>query len=140
MDRASIFAPRMSRMKASEIRDLLKLLDQPGTISFGGRIPDPALLPVAAWQNALARDMPQGVTWTRPEGGMFVWLTLPEKIDGADLLAHALKHEKVAFVPGRAFFADGSNGNTIRLSFSLHEKDVADEGIRRIGQAIRAMP
>lgn len=89
--------------------------------------------------DALAREMPDGVTWTKPEGGMFVWLTLPEQIDGADLLAHALKHEKVAFVPGRAFFADGTHGNTIRLSFSLHEKAVADEGVRRIGQAIREM-
>ncbi|MFL9503825.1 PLP-dependent aminotransferase family protein [Rhodopseudomonas palustris] len=88
---------------------------------------------------ALAREMPEGVTWTRPEGGMFVWLTLPEAIDGAELLAHALKHQKVAFVPGRAFFADGTNGNTIRLSFSLHEKPAVDEGVRRIGQAIREM-
>ena len=89
--------------------------------------------------DALAREMPKGVTWTKPEGGMFVWVTLPDGMDGADLLAHALKHEKVAFVPGRAFFADGSGGNTIRLSFSLHDRAVVDEGIRRLGQAIRHM-
>ena len=87
--------------------------------------------------DALAREMPEGVSWTKPEGGMFVWVTLPEALDGAELLAAALADEKVAFVPGRAFFADGSRGNMLRLSFSLHEKAVVDEGIARIGRAIR---
>lgn len=86
---------------------------------------------------ALDREMPEGVHWTRPEGGMFIWLTLPEKMDGAALLAHALEHHEVAFVPGRAFFADGSNGNTIRLSFSQHDAPMVNEGIARIGRAIR---
>ncbi len=87
---------------------------------------------------ALAREMPEGVDWTRPEGGMFVWITLPAHIDGADLLAQSLKSEKVAFVPGRAFFADGSNGNTIRLSFSCANEAMIDEGILRLGRLIRA--
>ncbi len=87
---------------------------------------------------AMEREMPEGVTWTRPEGGMFVWVTLPTEIDGAALLAQALKSEKVAFVPGRAFFADGSNGNTIRLSFSCARPAQIDDGIARIGRAIRA--
>ncbi|MEO8243643.1 MAG: PLP-dependent aminotransferase family protein [bacterium] len=87
---------------------------------------------------ALAREMPATVTWTRPEGGMFIWLTLPPQIDAADLLARSLKTERVAFVPGRAFFADGSNGNTLRLSFSCANEDQIDEGIRRLGRLIRA--
>lgn len=87
---------------------------------------------------ALAREMPEGVRWTRPEGGMFVWLTLPERLDGADLLARSLETEKVAFVPGRAFFADRSGGNTIRLSFSCATEVVIDEGIARLGRLIRA--
>lgn len=87
---------------------------------------------------ALAREMPDGVTWTRPEGGMFVWVTLPEGMDGADLLARSLRTEKVAFVPGRAFFADGSNGNTIRLSFSCATPAMIDEGMARLGRLIRA--
>lgn len=89
--------------------------------------------------DALGREMPEGVEWTRPEGGMFVWLTLPEGMDGADLLARALEAERVAFVPGHAFFADGSGRNTIRLSFSLNDKPVIDEGIARLGRSIRAL-
>ncbi len=87
---------------------------------------------------ALAREMPQGVTWTKPEGGMFVWLTLPETMDGADLLAQSLQTERVAFVPGRAFFADGSNGNTLRLSFSCANEAAIDEGMKRLGRLIRS--
>jgi DNA-binding transcriptional MocR family regulator len=86
---------------------------------------------------ALAREMPDGVSWTKPEGGMFVWVTLPQGMDGADLLAQSLKTERVAFVPGRAFFADGSNGNTLRLSFSCADEAAIDEGIKRLGRLIR---
>ena len=87
---------------------------------------------------ALKREMPESVTWTKPEGGMFVWLTLPEHIDAADLLAQSLKTERVAFVPGRAFFADASNGNTLRLSFSCADEAAIDEGMRRLARLIRA--
>ena len=67
-----------------------------------------------------------------------IWITLPAHIDGAELLAQSLKSERVAFVPGRAFFADGSNGNTIRLSFSCANEAMIDEGILRLGRLIRA--
>lgn len=87
---------------------------------------------------ALAREMPEGVAWTKPEGGMFVWVTLPAGMDGADLLAQSLKTERVAFVPGRAFYADGSNGNTLRLSFSCANEAQIDEGMKRLGRLIRA--
>lgn len=87
---------------------------------------------------ALAREMPAGVEWTKPEGGMFVWVTLPAGMDGADLLAQSLKTERVAFVPGRAFYADGSNGNTLRLSFSCANEAQIDEGMKRLGRLIRA--
>ncbi|GHG85907.1 aminotransferase-like domain-containing protein [Pseudodonghicola xiamenensis] len=88
---------------------------------------------------ALATYMPEGVEWTRPEGGMFVWITLPEEVDGADLLARSLETEKVAFVPGRAFFADASNGNTIRLSFSAMKEELIVEGIQRLGRLLRGL-
>lgn len=87
---------------------------------------------------ALEQHMPDGVQWTRPEGGMFVWLTLPSDFDGATLLERALETEKVAFVPGRAFFPDGSGANTIRLSFSNSNEDAIREGIRRLGVVLRA--
>ena len=89
---------------------------------------------------ALAREMPADVTWTKPEGGMFIWLTLPERMDGADLLAQSLQTERVAFVPGRAFFADGSNGNTLRLSFSCADEAAIDEGMKRLGRLIASQP
>ncbi len=87
---------------------------------------------------ALAREMPAGVEWTKPEGGMFIWLTLPAGMDGADLLAQSLRTERVAFVPGRAFYADGSNGNTLRLSFSCANEAAIDEGMKRLGRLIRS--
>jgi len=86
---------------------------------------------------ALAREMPEGVRFTRPEGGMFVWLTLPEGMDGAALLARAIAEQRVAFVPGGAFFADGSNRNTLRLSFSCASEAQIDEGIARLGRLLR---
>nr|WP_321250924.1 PLP-dependent aminotransferase family protein [uncultured Ruegeria sp.] len=87
---------------------------------------------------ALKEHMPEGVAWTRPEGGMFIWLTLPKEINGADLLARALETVKVAFVPGHAFFPDGSGTNTIRLSFSNSDEETIREGVRRLGEALRA--
>ena len=86
---------------------------------------------------ALARHMPSGTSWTKPEGGMFVWVRLPEGLDGAELLARSIETEKVAFVPGRAFHADGSNGNTLRLSFSCATEAMIEEGMQRLGRLIR---
>ncbi len=91
-----------------------------------------------AMLTALQAHMPEGVSWTKPEGGMFVWLTLPAGTSGAALLARALDTVKVAFVPGQAFFPDGSGENTLRLSFSNSDEDTIREGIRRLGQVLRA--
>jgi DNA-binding transcriptional MocR family regulator len=90
-----------------------------------------------AMLRALETHMPAGVTWTRPEGGMFVWVTLPEAIDGAKLLERAIKEARVAFVPGAAFYADRSRRNNIRLSFSCSDTAAIDEGIRRIGSLLK---
>lgn len=87
---------------------------------------------------SLERHMPSGVQWTKPEGGMFIWLTLPSHIDGADLLAEALKTHRIAFVPGRAFYADGSNGNTLRLSFTQAGESTIEEGISRLGVLLKS--
>jgi DNA-binding transcriptional MocR family regulator len=87
---------------------------------------------------ALARHMPAGVTWTTPQGGMFVWVTLPAGMDGAALLARSIETEKVAFVPGQAFHADGSGANTLRLSFSCASEATIAEGIARLGRLVGA--
>jgi DNA-binding transcriptional MocR family regulator len=85
---------------------------------------------------ALEKYMPAGTSWTKPEGGMFVWITLPKGMDGAKLLAKSLETAKVAFVPGQAFFADGSGANTFRVSFSCANAEMIDEGIGRLGRLI----
>ncbi|MGX5668479.1 aminotransferase-like domain-containing protein [Rhizobium daejeonense] len=85
---------------------------------------------------ALEKYMPAGTVWTRPEGGMFVWVTLPEGLDGGELLARSVETEKVAFVPGQAFFADRSGANTLRLSFSCANEEMIDEGIKRLGRLV----
>jgi DNA-binding transcriptional MocR family regulator len=87
---------------------------------------------------ALERYMPEGVSWTRPEGGMFVWMTLPEHMDGAELLAKSIKEIQVAFVPGAAFHADGTGKNTIRLNYSLPDAHAIDTGMSRLGDLIRS--
>ncbi len=85
---------------------------------------------------ALAEHFGPGAAWTRPEGGLFVWATLDERIDTTDLLALA-RTEGVAFVPGRAAYMDGRSGaSSMRLNFAgIPEPDIR-EGIRRIGRAI----
>ena len=85
---------------------------------------------------ALGQHMPKDVNWTRPEGGMFVWITLPKGTDGAQLLSRSLETERVAFVPGQAFFADGGGANTIRLSFSNSNHAAIEEGIARLGRLL----
>ncbi|KPH07656.1 PLP-dependent aminotransferase family protein [Rhizobium acidisoli] len=87
---------------------------------------------------ALENYMPEGTSWTKPEGGMFIWITLPEGMDGAKLLAKSLETAKVAFVPGKAFFADGSGANTFRVSFSCANEQMIEDGIGRLGALISA--
>jgi 2-aminoadipate transaminase len=88
-----------------------------------------------AMLDALGRHFPAQAEWTRPEGGLFVWATLPEYIDTTDLLAKALR-ENVAFVPGRAAYVDGRGAASMRLNFSVSNEEELDEGIRRIGSVI----
>lgn len=86
---------------------------------------------------ALADHMPGAAHWTRPEGGMFIWLTLPPEVDGAALLARALSQENLAFVPGAAFFPDGGGRNTVRLNFSAPAPAQIRDGIARLGRLLR---
>lgn len=84
---------------------------------------------------ALKEFMPQGVTWTKVEGGMFIWVTLPEKIDTAELMRQAVANN-VAFVPGAPFYALGGNRNHLRLSFVTVPVPRIREGIERLGKLI----
>jgi 2-aminoadipate transaminase len=84
---------------------------------------------------ALQRYSPPGVHWTTPQGGLFLWVTLPEPMDATDILQAAIA-EHVAFVPGSAFFADGSGRNTFRLNFSNASPARIKEGVRRLGTAL----
>jgi 2-aminoadipate transaminase len=86
--------------------------------------------------DALAEQLPREATWTHPEGGLFVWATLPDYIDTTDLLARAIE-ERVAFVPGRAAYVDGRGGSSMRLNFSGVTEDEIREGIRRLGEVVR---
>lgn len=90
-----------------------------------------------AMLRALEQHMPAGVEWTKPDGGMFLWVTLPEGVDTAPLLGQALE-QKVAFVPGGAFFANGGGANTMRLNFSHSHAKQIEEGIARLAEVIRA--
>ena len=85
--------------------------------------------------DALAEHLPREAEWTTPQGGLFVWATLPDYIDTTDLLARALS-ENVAFVPGRAAFMDGRGGSSLRLNFSGVSEDDIREGVRRIGKVV----
>ena len=91
-----------------------------------------------AMLRALERDMPKGIEWTRPRGGMFLWLTLPEGYDAQLLLKHALD-AGVAFVPGQSFHPSGKGANTMRLNFSHSSAAQIDDGVQRLASAIRAM-
>ena len=84
---------------------------------------------------ALEREMPAGTRFTRPRGGLFIWVELPGAISARRLLARCLERD-VAFVPGDCFFPAGGHGNTLRLNFSNMPEERIAEGIARLGQAL----
>jgi 2-aminoadipate transaminase len=88
-----------------------------------------------AMLSALERQMPEGVVWTHPQGGLFLWVQLPEGVDCLDLTEAAIE-QKVAFVPGTAFYADGRGRDAFRLTFAACPEDMIEEGIKRLGKAI----
>jgi 2-aminoadipate transaminase len=90
-----------------------------------------------AMLQALERHMPEGVTWTRPEGGLFLWVRLPEHMNADELFYDAIK-ENVAYVIGSAFHCDGLGQNTMRLNFSYPTPEQIDEGIKRLAKVVKA--
>lgn len=89
-----------------------------------------------AMVEALEEYLPEGVSFTRPQGGLFLWITLPEGMDAVALLPAAARR-KVAFVPGAPFFVDGTGRNTLRVTFASVPPEVIREGIRRLAETIR---
>ena len=87
---------------------------------------------------AMKQHMPPGARWNKPEGGMFLWCTLPDGVSSSVLLQHCLKN-KVAFVPGDSFFPCEGGENTMRLNFSNAKPEMIREGIARLGAAICEM-
>ncbi|PTX94669.1 aminotransferase [Opitutus sp. ER46] len=85
----------------------------------------------------LREMMPAGYTWTKPEGGMFLWITGPAGLDSLELLQRAIAHD-VAFVPGRDFFPGEGGRNHMRLNFSNSTPDRIREGVRRLSELCRA--
>lgn len=85
---------------------------------------------------SLDRHMPKEVKWSKPSGGMFLWLKLPEGIDTKDIFQTALEHN-VAYVIGHPFHCDNSGGNTLRLNFSFPTLEQIEAGVERLGNMIR---
>ncbi len=85
---------------------------------------------------SMEEHFPEGVTWTKPEGGLFMWVRTPEHINCMELLETAIEN-KVAFVPGTVFYPDETGLNTLRLNFSNAQPDKIIEGIARLGRVLR---
>ena len=86
----------------------------------------------------IEKYFPENVEYTKPEGGMFLWVTLPEGLSSMDLFELAI-NENVAFVPGQAFYVDGRGNNSLRLNFSNSNEKQIEEGIKRLGNAINEL-
>ncbi len=86
---------------------------------------------------ALEKHMPdeEGLRWTNPDGGLFIWVWLPDGVDAEEMLGRAIEH-RVAYVPGSASYVDGDGKNTMRLSYSLCTPAEIDEGIRRLADVV----
>ena len=87
--------------------------------------------------SALEEYMPEGVSWTKPKGGLFLWVTLPECLDTSTIFKTAVE-KKVAFVPGESFHPLGGGLNTMRLNFSNSKPDLIVEGIKRLAEVVKA--
>lgn len=90
-----------------------------------------------AMLSALEEFMPKGTTWTKPDGGLFVWASLPEAIDTGEMLAEAVQKAKVAYISGRAFYPDESGKNSMRLNFSFCEEGIIMVGIERLSEVVK---
>lgn len=89
---------------------------------------------------ALAHEMPEGITWTQPEGGMFIWLTLPASLDSRHLVRESIRDEGIVFVPGSSFFPpdrSDEGARHIRLNYTCSDDATIADGIARLGRLFR---
>ncbi len=91
-----------------------------------------------AMLEALERELPSGIGWTRPDGGLFIWVELPRGVDSREVLRAALARD-VAFVPGGSFFPEPGHDNTMRLNFSAMPPARIREGVRRLAAVLVEM-
>ena len=92
----------------------------------------------AAMLTAIEREFPAAAKWSKPEGGIFIWVTLPEGVSTLELLPRAVEEEKVAFIPGYAFGINGGGESSMRLNFSNATPEMIDDGITRLGKIVRS--
>lgn len=85
---------------------------------------------------AMEAEFPDGISWTRPQGGMFLWVTLPENLNARDLLVKCLEKD-VAFVPGSPFFPNGGHENTLRMNYSTSSADRIEDGVKRMATVLK---
>ncbi|WP_424244018.1 2-aminoadipate transaminase [Elusimicrobium posterum] len=84
---------------------------------------------------ALKKHMPKGISWTKPQGGLFLWITLPDYMDSEQIFENAIE-ENVAYVPGSVFYCEGDVKNNIRINFSYATLPDIEEGVKRLAKAI----
>ena len=89
---------------------------------------------MSTMEECFPEDM--GVTWTKPEGGLFLWMTVPEQIDTKQLFYEAIKF-KVAFVPGEVFYGENPSKNHMRINFSYASEEQLAEAVRRLSKCIK---
>jgi DNA-binding transcriptional MocR family regulator len=85
--------------------------------------------------SSLTDLMPAGTRWTRPEGGFYVWLTLPSGLNSKEMLPRAIA-ARIAYVPGTGFYADGTGGSHLRLSYCFPPPERIREGVRRLAGVV----
>lgn len=126
---ADLHTPTLTQMIVAElVQDVLPRQIERVRLAYGER--------AALMMEGLRQHFPQGAQFTEPEGGMFLWVTLPEGMDTAALLPRAIEH-KVAYVPGTPFYAHGGGANTLRLSYSNATPAQIEVGMAALGAALR---
>lgn len=124
-------ASTIGQMETNTFLDMYSLDDHVEKIKSVYRVRRDCML------SAMDEFFPKECTWTRPDGGLFTWVVLPEYMNAKELAPQCLE-KKVAYVPGGSFFPNGGHENTFRMNYSCMPEDKIVEGIKRIGEVIKA--